>query len=468
AAIGVGSTRRLAASALAMAALLLLAAALWPGLRAPLADAWSVLLNRDLTYRLPLESRSPLFSEDWFTLDALVADYTYLGVLLPLVWGALAVTAIRRRDGRAGTLLLVIFGGLGLALQLIQRRFVEYSAAAFCLLLAWALVGGGRWLRRQVAASARPWRTGLLAAALVAALLAAASPAATAWPGIVGTDLTWPQRQLRTLARELLPLLPPAVDRDGAPAYGILSGWNDAHPLLYATGRATMVTTFGTREAFSANAVGFAILLSPSEPWAVRQLQAHRLRYLVLSSPVGQIASMVPLAALPLPELEHLSSGRDGEVRSQLLPGYAATLHGRLFLGDGAATPAGTYRPAPLGHFRLLLESGARTAIGDIELASQKVFEVVAGARLVGRADAGATCSVALELRTNRDRPLRYAVEITADAGGKFEAVVPYPTAAWGAPVIPLGRYQITCGLRRAEVEVSETQVQTGAEVVVM
>lgn len=465
--LGMGHPRRLLVAALAVCALLALAVALWPALRAPIAEAWGVLVNRDPSYQLPIESRSPLFHEDWFTLDRLVRDYSYLGLLLPAAWIAFVVgRGLGSRD-RAATLLLAIWGGLALLLQLLQQRFIEYAASAWCLLLAWAIVAGGRWLRRSLAGAPRPGRGRLLSVVLTVCLLATLTPLVAGWRALADPALAAPPRQLHRFARELTPLLAPATDAAGAPAYGFLAGWNDAHPLLYLTGRATLVSSFGTAEATAINGIGFAMLLAPSESWAVQRLQQQRLRYVVVTSPVGQVASMTRLAAAPVPELEQLSSERDGTVTSWLLPTYDATLHARLFLGDGASSAIADHQLAPLAHFRLLLEATDDTAVGNVVVASRKAFEVVAGAQLVGSAEPGARCTAELTLRTNRGRSVHYAIDAVADSSGNFELVVPYPTASWGAPVVPLGPYLVSCGDRSGALDVSEEAVQQATAITV-
>jgi len=103
-----------------------------------------------------------------------------------------------------------------------------------------------------------------------------------------------------------------------------------------------------------------------------------------------------------------------------------------------------------------------------------KIFEQVAGAHLVGQAAPGATIEAALELAGRAGgRAFRYHRTGHADANGRYEVVVPYPTEAGAAAdVSARGEYQLgsiggapAIGLGRARV--TEADVEEGRTVAV-
>ena len=95
-----------------------------------------------------------------------------------------------------------------------------------------------------------------------------------------------------------------------------------------------------------------------------------------------------------------------------------------------------------------------------------KVFEHVAGARIAGRAAPGARVSVALPLRTNRRRELVYRAHTIADESGRYALRVPY--ANQGSPrAVRVGpHYTLHCRSDSAPLAISESEIQSGAEVV--
>jgi len=422
------------------------AAALWPGLGAPLREAWVVTLKREPTYRTILESRSPLFTEDWFNLESITGDFSYLILLVPALWAGLIWRAWRGREDLPATLLLLIYATLGTALLLLQKRFGEFAAPALALLFGWGLLrvlelvqalARGTSSRARVAA----WST-LLAVSLGLAL----SPLVTTAVELSRTSFTSHQRALLAFAGDFAARTPAAAGPDGAPGYGVLTGWVDAQPLLYATGRAVTVTPFGTVECVRATRLGFRLLLGTNEEAIVRSMEAHRLRYVVVSPIVGQLRSMAEIAGLPSAAFERISA--DGR--------------GMLTFVRGPATLAAL---APLSHFRLVSETPETTTLFGRRTPLIKAFERVAGARFAGVAAPGTTLRLELPLRSNTGRALSYVRETTAGADGRFEILVPYSTEPSTPGARALGPYQIRIGEAAVEVSVTEAEVRDGRRV---
>jgi hypothetical protein len=125
----------------------------------------------------------------------------------------------------------------------------------------------------------------------------------------------------------------------------------------------------------------------------------------------------------------------------------------------------GPHDPPALERHRLVYESRPWAKDVAASPAFFKVFEHVAGARITGRAAPGARISVSLPLRTNRRRELVYRAHTTAAADGRYVLRVPY--ANQGSPrAVRVGtEYSLRCGSESAPLVISESEVQSGAEV---
>jgi asparagine N-glycosylation enzyme membrane subunit Stt3 len=92
-----------------------------------------------------------------------------------------------------------------------------------------------------------------------------------------------------------------------------------------------------------------------------------------------------------------------------------------------------------------------------------KVFEYVAGARVVGRAAPGERIRATLSVRTNRRREFSYTSHAVASGDGRYEFRFPYANSG-GPRAVRVGRhYTLECGGETARVSVDERAVTTGA-----
>ncbi|MEF8885915.1 MAG: STT3 domain-containing protein [Haloarculaceae archaeon] len=137
---------------------------------------------------------------------------------------------------------------------------------------------------------------------------------------------------------------------------------------------------------------------------------------------------------------------RTGFVVLEPLPRRANTMQERLYYTYGSRWPEQGYEA--VSHYRAVYASGNR---------ANKVFALVPGARISGRASPNAT----LELRTRVDIPndsFPYRQQVTAGPDGRYELVVPYP-----------GEYEVRRGgpdgNRTGTVVVPESAVRTGTTV---
>ena len=116
-------------------------------------------------------------------------------------------------------------------------------------------------------------------------------------------------------------------------------------------------------------------------------------------------------------------------------------------------------RVPALAHHRLVFETAPLP--GQRE-SHYKVYEVVPGARVHGRAPPGSRVRARLPLRTSAGNTFRYATETTAGPGGRYELVLPYPTDAAGGDVEAGSPWELDVRGRRALLPVSEEAVRTG------
>jgi asparagine N-glycosylation enzyme membrane subunit Stt3 len=116
---------------------------------------------------------------------------------------------------------------------------------------------------------------------------------------------------------------------------------------------------------------------------------------------------------------------------------------------------------------RIAWKEGGRWAYQGQVLAAVKVFEQVAGARVTGRAEPGAsvTLRLAMRLRTS-GRTFHYEQEARAGDGGEFELVCPYATEVLqGGDLEPFGPAEVVWLGGRGFAHIPEAAVQDGTEV---
>ncbi len=182
-------------------------------------------------------------------------------------------------------------------------------------------------------------------------------------------------------------------------------------------------------------------------------------------------------------------------LQTNLGDAYKATFAYRLLVNDGNG----------LSHFRLVYESPQRMELslamekstsrmrpvtrlipagerdeapivppaGDVEmlfthrLASVKLFEQVAGARLAGVAPAGAYITCELPLRAqSTGRRFVYRQTTRADEAGRYELVVPYATERVAiSDVIAEGEAQVWGPDSVRRIQILESQVQAGERI---
>lgn len=438
--------------------------ALAPDLVPPLRDALAVVRGADLSYQIGWEIQ-PLFShEGVFTIERALHLYSPLFFALPFAMAAYARSALRRREPGRAVWLALAFGSWGMILVCTQQRFGEYASPALALFTSYAVVESMRHIRRRLGDPPLPFARTALASFGAILLVACVSPALTTLRDGSARDPVPHERSLVAFASALRAHTPEPVERGGRPDYGVLAGWNDSHALLATARRPIAASSFATQEALAGNRIAFGILLAHNEDLAVeRMLEAH-LRFLVVSPIESEVQAMAAIAGIDERFFE-IEVGRDATgafKRYWPRRPFAEALHTRLLLGDGSDANPGGVATRGLGHFRLHLESPDRVRVYGMEVPRFKAFEAVAGARLHGRAPAGAIVRAELPIRTNTGRTFTFTRETRADTEGHYAFVLPYSTETAPSPCVALGPYSLTISGDARTLHVPELAVLRG------
>jgi dolichyl-diphosphooligosaccharide--protein glycosyltransferase len=249
------------------------------------------------------------------------------------------------------------------------------------------------------------------------------------------------------------------------PEYGILAEWVWGHHLNYLSRRPNVANPFGGTDWYLRGVHdSYRFLLAESETEAVSLCEQVEARY-ILASPVGNhLKTLARYLGLLRPES---LNGADPE--NDLRLHYECIMSSRLLLRDGLADDGSHAcgNPGPLEHFRLIYESAyqAEDNISGARTSFFKLFELVKGVHLIGRAKPGEKVWLEIPVRTNQRRDFVYRQEFTADSGGKFEAWVPYQTRESSQPRTAAGPCRVYTPGRMVELHFSEVDVLQGSDV---
>ena len=418
-------------SALGLAALGLAAAWLGvPGLADSLSRAagW---FEPDPFLGVVAEIQPLLFPGGAFDPGAGSQWFSHLFWAYPLAAAWLGREAIRGRRGEVG--LLLSWSAVSCALALAQGRFSDVAGPAFALVLGPALV-------EVVHAASRRFATRRVVVAAVVLLcgLAGASPYADSYRGDVLASLAArrgerllfgpgarERRVLMRVAHWLKQNTPPTegyLDPALRPAYGVLCAWGNGHLLRYYAERPMVQDNFGPYAGGTGFEQARAYYASRDEAAGAEIAERLGARYVVVT-PKGS-----------------------GQV-----PPERGSLAARLALRPGVPLPA-------LARHRLVF------AADDSDLAREPgqrpftvaVYEVVRGARVVGRAPAGSVVRFELELAPGAGPPLPYRARAAVAATGEYEIRLPYPSEAG---------YVVRSGSRSGSLVLTEADVREGRTV---
>ncbi len=414
-----------------------------PGLAAGAGDAWRWLARREVFQAQVAESLPLLWYEGRFTLSVATARLSGFVLLFPVAW-LFAARAARGRSGAALRVLLV-FALTLFAATLLQRRFFDSFSVALALSMGWA--GASLW-RAWVPIAWRGPRRAAAAAVFTLASVALLAPTLATYAPYLRNECraargealeVSPRRAASRILLETAHWLrvgtPPTagwLDPEQEPAYGVLGPWHAGHAIEYTGRRPAVVDNFGD-DLGPENFARAARYFRSAEPEAAAIAAALGARYVV----VGRVFDFGPPAPGPESSFRALSE-RDGAAGS-----------------DG--------EPAWVRH-RLVYESRPVGGSGPDRPSLYRVYELVPGARIRGRAAPGARVELELTVWSNRLRAFAYRSAARADAAGSYRFRVPYAIGGEPGAVRTAPAYRLRCGDAVAEVHVPESAVLSGAE----
>lgn len=401
---------------------------LFPDLVQGFLDAWMWLSKTD-SFQASVAESVPLFV-DHGELAVRIAElrlsrfvYLFPFGILALIWSART-----RRDGAA----LLLFAGWSIALfviTLLQKRFFNTFSVALALTAGWGCVTVFERLREHLDSKGR---RNLAAAGIAALAIWLLAPSFAAYSFDIDNHLrafrgeprqyhdteVWKARAHATAEwlRDHAPATSGYLDTQQTPGYGVLAPWMFGHVLTYVAQRPMVLGNFGDDVGVESFVEAMSIYDHPPRR-AIPHLERRGVRYLVV-----------------------------------WLTQQSSVLENILFREDGVA----------LERYRLLYVT---FPIVEGETPAFKLFELVQGARLVGRSAPGATVEISLALRTNLGRNLVYSAETTADEEGRYHFRLPYATSGNPGAVETGPAYRVHSVGQEILAYVKEAQVQNGARV---
>ena len=404
---------------------------------------------------------------------------------------------VRRAGGRdPARLLLLVAGGLLFTMSVVQRRFGEPFAPLQAVLAADLLrrLAAALTARLQARpapgpepATRRERRAARAKREAASAPAGAGGPASQALPvaavavglallGAFATSLDTYGEAARADGRyaaenraDLLKLARELDRREGptpvgvARREGILTQWDLGHRALYVTHAPVVANNFGLHIGQDSWEDAARFFLMQDEAEAVKLLEARQARFVVTDWDLNMAQLLVGyVGGRPG---DYFEAVRDAQGSGTVMkPAFTRTLYFRMGSRHAGSLGVSEYPGGkkqviePLHHFRLLFETSAREPVRAL-----RVYERVAGARLVVRGAPPAGLRVSYEWRSPEGQPHRW-VAAAEVRDGRAEAVLPYSSELPSAGQQGAWRVEGPDG-RAAELRVSEADVQSGGTV---
>lgn len=442
---------------------LLLAALLTVGLAMPeltrsvvasLRVALHISASPDVTERFyeTVDETAPL------SLSGLPQRYSFLILAMPVALVLLARHALRERN-MTKLAVCVLFLVL-MVFSMANRRFSHMAAAVMAPVVGWTFAALFAWWSRRMPALAAKRAVAFSIKAIVMAAL------------VLGLGL---YVQANAAYRRTHPAVSPGMKetfrwlRENTPPDEGL--WN---PVAEAPYRVMAMWDLGwwildkAERVPSANGAGEGAMAQlefffKADPAAALEVaRRQNVRYVLASITQGKASSAFRIMQI-LPT-DVLNAPLDPENERLILDTYRKSIHAALHLFDGRIEAEGG-ATAALGHYRLLFETEEDTETPFGPQPTAKVYEIVPAARLIGRAPPGAAVAASIELTTNTGRTITYTDAATADAEGRFQLPLPYPSDIPSGETQPLGPWRVRVGETVHEVAVSEKAVLGGETV---
>lgn len=413
-----------------------------PGLGEGALDAWR-WLAKDEAFQSRVVESMPIFI-DAGRFTAVIALVRLSGFVFPLPIAAGWLWILHRNGRSRGpvALLLVFTVGL-LGVTLLQKRF--FNSASVGLAVVMALTAQALWQRARTRSARIALATGL-ALLLAPTFEPYRGPLWNEWRALRGEkiqvggafSLSLAQREMAVWLRDRTPRTSGWLGGEGKPEYGVLAPWPLGHVIQHVGRRPTIVDNFGDDLGGDGFAFAEQTFRAPASQ-GVEALDARGIRYVIAQRSGGFLSAPAPSGSL-LRTLYH----RDG---------------------SGGAEAAGHAISPAAARFRLAFESkGLRPADPEAE-AVYKVFEVVPGAVIRGRAAPGSVVALRLGVFTNRGRKVFYRTRAVADVTGEFRVRVPYATGSEAPSLRTAPLYRLSCRDEVRGVAVAEQDVAEGRAV---
>lgn len=411
-----------------------------PGLLEGSGDAWG-WLTKGMRFQAMVEESQPLLSVNG-RIGTQVAELrlSRFVFLAPLALVALVVSGSRRRDGGALYLFVAWASVLGVV-TLLQKRFFVCFAVALAILLGWFFNETARRLKRWTG-SRRPMRHaaqigfGTVFAFLFWPVLDAYRlPLQNNVEALSGRPLTLPAPRFQDRAlvatarwlRENTPETSGFLNREVKPEYGVLAMWGRGHVIEYRGRRPTIVTNFGDQLGGENFAKSLEYFTTTDEDTAASIGDSLGVRFVV--------TQQSPPVVAPTPGTRSLMA--------------------RLQEDDGRG----------MMRHRLVYEASYPDIPNGGGLAPFKVFELVPGAVIEGKAVPGDTVVARLGYITNRGRRGEYRGTSRTAADGRYAIRVPYATHGVRSVVRVDPEYRLEAGGEQQRLAVEEEAVQAGVKV---
>jgi hypothetical protein len=245
----------------------------------------------------------------------------------------------------------------------------------------------------------------------------------------------------------------------------VLGPWHHGHDLRYWSGRPVVSSPFGVEGGAGALEVDAAFHRAVDQGEVEALLSARRVGLVVVSEPLAVVVSLqafAPPGAAPVTAPDPDSPQVD---RVLDLPAFRRLVATRLWLWDGMWGDAEGHLlqvglPA-LDAFRLVGESASSYPWRAVEVPLAKIFQPVAGARVLVRGlRPGARVEAGVTLVTNRGREVAWSTHARADAAGVARLRLPYASGQNGA--VQATRWRLSDGQSALDLALPERAVVLG------
>lgn len=344
-------------------------------------------------------------------------------------------------------------------LALLRRRFGHFYAVEAAI-----AAGMVPELLRRTAGVKMARSAGTVALLSSAVLLLLQLPTATVWPAL-RSETTGPLKgdleQTFLWLRNRTPRAGDPYRPERLPAYSVLAHWDLGGYLETIGQRPSVATSYGM-ETYGLEEAG-RLFLSMDSAGVTQVLDRNRSKYLLLYNPLDKLEMYTRLLKV---ENRFFVDKWDAMRKQYAFVPTAEALNLavlRLYVADGSMVSLGKLTFQPIEGVRLVYESASPAELGGFpwEVRQAKVFERVAGARVVVPSAGGCMVIGEQTVVTNQGREFIYRNQGRADGAGSVAVILPYPpkgeetTGAVGPAVI-------ACGERRIRLEISADAVATG------